>query len=97
MTKFWEALSSHKQIEKAKHTVTIASKQYEVSLEKKLEVIKHGEENYMIVDNEIVKKPVQAKVIKHSLLKLADKGYKFVDNDPHWIESTIEGKYKWRK
>ena len=25
------------------------------------------------------------------------KGYKFVDNDPHWIESTIEGKYKWQK
>ena len=51
MTKFWEALSSHKQKEKVKHAVTIDQVQHEVSLEKKLEVIRHGEENYMIVNN----------------------------------------------
>ena len=97
MTKFWEALSSHKQKEKVKHTVTIDQVQYEVSLEKKLEVIRHGEENYMIVNSEIIKKPRQAKLIKHSLLKRANTGYKFFDNDPHWIESPTEGKYTWQK
>ena len=97
MTKFWEALSSHKQTEKVKHMITISGVQHQVSLDKKLEVIKHGEENFMIVNNEIVKKPRQAKVMKHRLLKSSDTGYKFFDNDPHWIESSTEGRYTWQK
>ena len=62
-----------------KHFVTIQGKQYQVSLKKKLEILQHGEENYMIkpakFGPEILLKPKPKPKTRYSVLKNATKGY----------------------
>jgi len=82
-----------------KHFVTIQGKQYQVSLQKKLEIQRHGEENYMVkpakFGPEILLKPVPKPKTRYSVLKKADKGYTFEQGDIHWPNDVVEGGETW--
>tara|TARA_R110001606_G_scaffold7299_2_gene32296 strand:+ start:581 stop:901 length:321 start_codon:yes stop_codon:yes gene_type:complete len=82
-----------------KYTVTIEGKEIEVSLEKNLEIMKHGEEAFMLQDEKIVRRPIKKNNLKKPILKkqLPGKlGYKFYDNDPLWVESVVEEGFVWQ-
>ena len=82
-----------------KYTVTIEGKEIEVSLEKNLEIMKHGEEAFMLQDEKIVRRPIKKNNLKKPILKkqLPGKlGYKFYDNDPLWVEAVVEEGFSWQ-
>ena len=84
-------------LSKKKHFVTIEGKEFEVSLQKKLEIIQHGEESYTIEDGEVVKKKPRAIKSKYrKLLKTEGKGYQLYDGDAHWPEKVVEGGLTWQ-
>ena len=84
-------------LSKKKHFVTIEGKEFEVSLQKKLEIIQHGEESYTIEDGQVVKKKPRAIKSKYrKLLKTEGKGYHLYDGDAHWPEKVAEGGLTWQ-
>lgn len=84
-------------LSKKKHFVTIEGKELEVTLEQKLLVIQHGEENYTIADGKIEKKKPRTLKSKYKkLLKSDTKGYYFYDDDIHWPEKVDEGGLTWQ-
>jgi hypothetical protein len=84
-------------LSKKKHYVTIDGKKIEVSLEKKLEVLQHGEDTYSIEDGNVVKKKPRAVKSKYKkLLQTDGKGYYFYDDDIHWPEKVAEGGLTWQ-
>jgi hypothetical protein len=99
MPGFFEAAEEvwGKEPEKKKiYTVNIQGKEIEVSLEKSLEIMKHGEEAYMLEGGKIVRRPIKKNNLRKSVLKKSDKGYKFYDNDPLWVESIVEEGFSWQ-
>ena len=79
------------------HTVCISGQNVVVTLEKKLEVIKHGEEAYhWISPTEFALKPPPKLKTQHKTLIKADKGYYFHDNDIHWPKKIAEGGVTWQ-
>jgi hypothetical protein len=94
MPGFFEALSKRKTQNK-KHFVCIDGKEYEVSLQKKLEITRHGEEKYYVKDSKIELK--QMNTGQYTTLENSDKGYSFIDGDPYWVKSFGEKGYKWTK
>jgi len=99
MSEVFKALESFKKRPEKKHYVTIQGKQYQVGLEKKLEIMKHGEENYMIkpakFGPEILLRPKPKAKTRYSVLKTAEKGYVFQDGDIHWPTGTTEKGETW--
>ena len=75
-----------------KHFVTIDGKEIQVNLQKKLEIMRHGEENYMIkpakFGPEIKLRPRQKTKRVFTTLVHKKNGMKFLDNDPCWLEGT---------
>ncbi len=99
MPGFFEAAAEvwGKEPEKKKiHTVNIQGKEIAVSLEKRLEIMKHGEELYMLADGKIVRRPIKKNDLRRSVLRKSDRGYKFYDNDPLWVESIVEEGFSWQ-
>jgi hypothetical protein len=95
MSELRRALQSLPQAKSKKHFVDIGGKQVEVSLEKKLEVIKNGAENYVITKFGIaLRKPSKPKT-RYSVLKKVDKGYSFEQGDIHWPNGTIDKGETW--
>ena len=96
MPGFFEALRNFKPKKKV-HTVTIQGQSIVVTLEKKLEVMKHGEDAYMWKTNmEFVRKkriPVEQ---QQPLMYKADKGYKFYKKDPFWVKNIGKEGYVWQ-
>jgi len=82
-----------------KHYVTIQGKQYQVSLRKRIEIMRNGEANYMIKPTksgpEIVPKPRPKSKVQYPVLKKANKGYVFQDGDIHWPTAVVEGGEAW--
>jgi hypothetical protein len=86
MPGFFEAFGKTKPIVK-KHLVTIQGKSIEVSLEKKLEILRTGEDRYML-DGSIIKlKPVTKTKRPFPVLK-------DLDRDPYWIDT--EERFSWQ-
>ena len=77
-----------------KHFVTIDGKEIEVTLQKKLEIMKHGEDAYML-NPDIVLRPKPKAKTRYSVLKKAEKGYAFQDGDIHWPTDVVEGGETW--
>jgi len=96
MNELLKALNNLAPQKKKVHTVTIQGKEIEVSLEKNLEIMKHGEEAYMLEAGKIVRKPIKKNGLTRPVLKKSDRGYKFYDNDPLWVESIVEEGYTWQ-
>lgn len=100
MSELLKALQGLPQVNVKKHYVTIQGKQYQVGLEKKLEIMRNGEENYMIkpakFGPEILLKPKPKSKNRYPILKKATKGYVFQEGDIHWPNAVVEGGESWQ-
>ena len=100
MSELSKALQGFKPRPEKKHFVNIEGKEYQVRLKKKLEIMKPGEENYMIrpakFGPEILLRPTQKRKHRYSVLKPATKGYVFEDGDIHWPNAVVEGGETWQ-
>ena len=79
-----------------KHFVNIDGNEIEVTLQKKLDIMRDGEDKFTMKDNEIVLKPVPKAKTKYPILKKAKKGYAFEQGDIHWPNAVIEGGAIWQ-
>jgi len=86
MPGFFEAIRKLKPAIK-KHSVTIQGKTIEVSLEKKLEILKKGEDRFMLDGTTIKLKPLTKTKRRFAVLK-------DFDRDPYWVD-TKEG-FSWQ-
>ncbi len=96
MPGIFEALANLPKRGPKKHFVNIDGVKIEVSLERSLEIMKRGQEYYMLEDGEIVLKPIPKMKSKFRKLLGSNKGYHFVDNDIHWPEEIGEGGKTWQ-
>ena len=98
MPGFFEALSNRQEPLKKIYTVTVEGKTLEVSHTTKLEVLKIGEENYMINPNKtgdtIILKP--KKTVCFPKLSKSAEGILFQDNNPFWAVSQGKGGHTWK-
>ena len=79
------------------HTVCIGGQNVVVTLAKKLEVLKHGEDAYhWISATEFALKPPPKPRTKHKTLKKSEQGYFFEGNDIHWPNEIAEGGVTWQ-
>tara|TARA_B110000196_G_C20780570_1_gene490853 strand:+ start:181 stop:489 length:309 start_codon:yes stop_codon:yes gene_type:complete len=98
MPGFFDAIKKIKPGKKV-YTVTIQGQSIVVSLEKKLEVQRTGEDAYTWkTPTEFVLKQKKTTnrrlpVLKREILEL---GYEFYNNDPYWVESIVEKGYAWQ-
>ena len=95
MPGFFEALDKLKTVEK-KHEVTIQGKTLSVSLEKKIEIIRAGEDKYMIKDGQIERKPKTKTKRTFPVLKSNRPGYVFYEGNPFWVARHGEEGYEWQ-
>ena len=96
MSAIFKALANLPKREPKKHFVTVDEKEIEVAMEKKLEMMRHGFDQYMMEDGKIVLKPVPKIKSKFKKLVDVDKGYHFIDDDIHWPEKIDKGGKAWR-
>jgi hypothetical protein len=100
MPGFFEALDNFKHKEPKKHFVTVEGQTVEVSLEKKLEIMKTGIDQWTIqkTSNGIVfvKKPIVPKEQKQTELTQAEKGITFYEHNPFWPTGTNSKGYTWQ-
>lgn len=96
MSAIFDALEKFPKRGKKKHFVRINGLDIEVTLQEKLEVIKQGEDRYMIEDGKLVLKPVPKIKSKFKKLVTSEKGYYFLDGDIHWPEKVAEGGKTWQ-
>jgi hypothetical protein len=79
------------------YTVCIMGKDVSVTLEQKLEVLKHGEDAYHWVSADNFElKPAPKKKTQFSVLKKTRKGYVFQSGDIHWPNAVIDGGESWQ-
>ena len=96
MSEILKALQDLPPVPKKVHTVTIQGQSLVVSLEKKLEVMKNGEDAYTWKSpTEIMLKPKTKPSTQYPILKKATKGYLFQDGDIHWPNAVAEGGETW--
>ena len=96
MSAIFKALANLPKREPKKHFVTVDGKEIEVALEKKLEMMRHGFDQYMMEDGKIVLKPVPKIKSKFKKLVDVDKGYHFIYDNIHWPEKIDKGGKAWR-
>ena len=97
MPGFFEATKNLEPPKEKVHTVTIAGQSMVVTLEKKLEVMRNGEDAYKWKSaTEFVLKPKPKVGIHYPQLRKADKGYNFYDNDPYYPKDIVEEGFVWQ-
>lgn len=96
MDELFKAISSLAPQKKKIHTVNVQGKELEVSLEKKIEIQRAGEDAFMLDGGEIVRKPVVKKSRKLPMLKKSKIGCHFYNSDPFWVERIAEEGYAWQ-
>jgi len=96
MSELLKALQGLPPAPKKVHTVTIEGQSLVVTLEKKLEVMRNGEDAYTWKSpTEIMLKPKTKPKTQYAILKKAKKGYLFQDGDIHWPNAVVEGGEAW--
>ena len=97
MSGFFEAFAKLEPTKPKVHTVTIQGQSIVVTLEKKLEVQKHGEDAYIWKGpTDFILKPKTKTHRKFPILKQSDRGYVFNQHDPYWVEGIKEKGYTWQ-
>jgi hypothetical protein len=61
------------------------------------EIRKHGESQYFVKDDKIVRKPLPQATLKHSVLKKGEQGFALLDGNRFWPTDVIEGGYEWTR
>jgi len=95
MPGLFEALGKIPRRSKKKFYVTVSGDKHEVTLEKFQWAQQHGEENLMIKDGDIVLRPKPKATTQYSVLKTAQRGYVFQEDDIHWPTGIVEGGKAW--
>ena len=95
MPGFFEAMAQLPERNK-KHYVKIQGKEIEVSLEKKLQVQRAGEEMFILKGNEIIEKPKTTTARQFPTLSPSDNGLVFHAGDPYWVEVIQEKGFAWQ-
>ena len=99
MNELLKALANLPPVKKKIHTVTIQGKTIEVSLEKRLEILKatNGEDGFILDGDKIIPKPVEKKTKRRlPILKKDKTGGHFHNGDPFWLERIAEEGYTWQ-
>jgi hypothetical protein len=100
MPGFFEALDNFKNKETKKHFVTVEGQTVEVSLEKKLEIMKAGIDAWTIqkTSNGIVfvKNPIIPKEQRQTELIQSEKGTVFYEHNPFWPVGKDNKGYTWQ-
>jgi hypothetical protein len=94
MSELFKALETFKKVAK-KHTVIVNGQEFDVTLQKKLEIIQHGADNYTVKDGSIVLKSRPRPGVVYPVLKKSDKGYIFHERDIHWPVEIVDGGESW--
>lgn len=95
MPGFFEALAKMPQRKQKKFYVNVDGEDHEVSLEKKKWAIQQGEHNLIVKNGEIVLKPKPKPMTQYTVLRQAEKGYVFKDDDIHWPTGIQKGGKAW--
>lgn len=102
MSEIFKALNNFKARPPKRHFVNIDGRRIEVTLDKKLEIMRHGEQNYTVsnVDGKtnIVEKSQikpKAKTQYSQLIQTPHKGYVFLDGGIHWPTGIVDGGKAW--
>ena len=96
MPGFFEAFKNFKPPKNKVHTVKIQGQNIVVTLEKKLEVMRHGEHAYIWKNpTEFVLKPKPKVKKSYHMLKKMQKGYKFYNGDPFYPTEIVDGGFAW--
>jgi len=96
MSTFFDALQNFKPKERQKPIVTIQGKTIEVESTLFQEILQHGEDQYEIKNNKIVRKPLPKYRKIYGVLTKSEKGFTLVDSDPYWPDGIAEGGYTWQ-
>lgn len=96
MPGFFDALQQQQPIESKQHFVTVDGVEYEVSLEKKLEILQSGEEFYEFKDGSLVQKIIEPSKVRYPELIKDTHGHDFYNCDPFWPKDIVEGGYTWQ-
>lgn len=94
MSELFKALNDFKKTAK-KHTVVVDAQEFEVTLQQKIEMIKHGTDRYTVKNGVIVLKPKPKYGVSYPVLKKSGKGYRFHKGDIHWPEEVVVGGESW--
>ena len=96
MSGFFEALENFKPQKRRPHVVTIEGLSIVVSLERKLEIMRAGEDAYMWQKGEVVKKKRIPAEQRQPILQKESKGVKFYKQNPFWVKSVGKEGYTWQ-
>ena len=96
MPGFFEALANMPPRKEKKHFITVEGRRREVTLEKSLWALQHGEQNLIMRNGEIVVKPAPKPMTVYPVLEKAEKGYHFEEGDIHWPNKFAEGGVTWQ-
>ena len=97
MPGFFEAFAKLPPQKKKVHTVTIQGQSIVVTLQKKLEVMRHGEHAYKWKSaTEFMLKPKPKPMTVYPVLRKSDKGYSFLMDDIHWPDKIQAGGVTWQ-
>ena len=98
MSELLKALKALPEVKPKVHTVCIQGQNVVVTLEKKIEVMKHGEDAYhWISATEFELKPKPKPKTQYRTLEKTKVGYSFEKGDIHWPNAVIEGGLTWQK
>ena len=96
MPGFFEAMANMPVPVVKKHIVTIQGKEIEVELAKKIEIMRSGEDKYMLQNNTVVLRPSPKTNRRFPELRTDENGYNFHEGDPYWVQGTIEEGHTWQ-
>ena len=96
MPGFFEALENFKPQKRQPYVVTIEGLSIVVSLERKLEIMRAGEDAYMWQKGEVVKKKRIPAEQRQPLMYKADKGVKFYKKNPFWTTGHNREGFEWK-
>ena len=97
MPGIFEALANRPKKTIKKHFININGKKVEVDLPTKIKVSAAGEQNFEINEGKIARKKRSVHTMSFTVLKKADKGFAFHDNNPFWPDKIIKGGYAWQE
>tara|TARA_X000000950_G_C13696864_1_gene570471 strand:- start:390 stop:689 length:300 start_codon:yes stop_codon:yes gene_type:complete len=97
MTAIFEALKNFQPKKVPKPTVTIDGQKIEVDEKMFREIIKHGEDCFILKNGKIEMKPMTKNMKGYPVLKASsEKGHHMHDGHPYWPDSFKEGGYTWQ-
>lgn len=96
MSELVKALRDLPPVKVTKYFVRIDGKQVEVSMQQKIEIIQHGECNYKLDGDQVVRRILPVNKTTHPLLSKAQVGYIFEQGDIHWPIGMADGGETWQ-